>query len=465
MSAFPLGRQVASRNRHTAAKFFIGAMTFAASLGLAGTAYAEPATTSVDLSLRAGPSTGYERLTVMPDGARVEVNRCTPDQAWCEVDYARYQGWASARYLEFGRAGLEGPVAEIEGDLPVEAFDFFASAASELLPGEIIIDDGQNGDDGNRDGRDRTQPDVAAGQICFYADFDYSGGNVCLDRGRSNADLTDTDWNDRISSVATGPGTAVLVCEHTGFDGRCRRIDGNIASFSGNWNDVISSYEVGGRRAGDGDNDGGNNDGGEDGNGDRAEAPTPYQACFYEDFGYAGQSRCINVGDRNAELDGNWNDAISSIRVGSNVELQVCEDWNFNGNCQRLTADRAELGGALNDNISSFRTRLAGTGNGSGNGNGEGDDGGNNDGVAANQACLYQDFDFNGASRCIDSGEQFAELGGDWNDAISSIRVGARAEVQICEDWNFNGDCQRVVESRARLSGDWNDAISSVRAR
>jgi uncharacterized protein YraI len=64
---------------------------------VAGTA-AQAATgwTTNDLNLRAGPGSHYRTLTVMPAGARVDVIRCT---SWCELYYAGYRGWASARYI------------------------------------------------------------------------------------------------------------------------------------------------------------------------------------------------------------------------------------------------------------------------------------------------------------------------------------------------------------------------------
>jgi uncharacterized protein YraI len=48
------------------------------------------------LNLRTGPGTRYAKIVTMPAGAHVEVLRCT---SWCELYYAGYHGWASARYI------------------------------------------------------------------------------------------------------------------------------------------------------------------------------------------------------------------------------------------------------------------------------------------------------------------------------------------------------------------------------
>lgn len=59
----------------------VAAVACAALLASSGLVQAAPARTTADLSLRAGPSTSYQRLTVMPQGARVDVERCTPATA------------------------------------------------------------------------------------------------------------------------------------------------------------------------------------------------------------------------------------------------------------------------------------------------------------------------------------------------------------------------------------------------
>lgn len=247
----------------------------------------------------------------------------------------------------------------------------------------------------------------------------------------------------------------MLVCEHYDFAGNCRRISGNVESFSGNWNDVISSYEVGGRVPDSGDSDNGGDDGNRNGDGGRAAGPGPGEFCFYEDFGYGGRSFCASVGQQEAQLRSSRNDAISSIRVGSGATVQVCEDYDFDGNCRRISSDVESLGDGWNDVISSYRSR-SGMDNGGGNGDG---------GAGPNEVCFYQDFGYGGGSTCAAPGQSEPQLSGDWNDAISSIRVGGDAELQVCEDYDFGGNCRRINSDTESLGDGWNDTISSYRVR
>ena len=80
------------------------------------------------------------------------------------------------------------------------------------------------------------------------------------------------------------------------------------------------------------------------------------QVCFYEDFNYRGDSFCARPGQRDASL-GNFNDRISSIRIRGDAQVQVCEDFNYNGRCAVLDRSRSSLGGRNNDIISSYRVR------------------------------------------------------------------------------------------------------------
>lgn len=63
----------------------------------AGAASAAPGRTTTDLHLRNGPGTGYEVITTMPEGARVNIRNCTG--SWCRVNFRGTSGWASANLL------------------------------------------------------------------------------------------------------------------------------------------------------------------------------------------------------------------------------------------------------------------------------------------------------------------------------------------------------------------------------
>ncbi len=80
-----------------------------------------PATTTVDLNLRAGPDTNYEVLTVMPAGSRVEALTEEPQNGFVRVRYGNREGWASAAYLAVGGGDDDPASATTTVDLNLRA--------------------------------------------------------------------------------------------------------------------------------------------------------------------------------------------------------------------------------------------------------------------------------------------------------------------------------------------------------
>ena len=73
----------------------IGALI--AALMLPRSADAAAMRTTNALNLRYGPGVGYAVITVIPARARVEV--IGRSRGWCHIEYRRYRGWSSCRYL------------------------------------------------------------------------------------------------------------------------------------------------------------------------------------------------------------------------------------------------------------------------------------------------------------------------------------------------------------------------------
>ncbi len=79
-------------------------------------------------------------------------------------------------------------------------------------------------------------------------------------------------------------------------------------------------------------------------------------------------------------------------------------------------------------------------------------------------ACFYADADYEGPHFCADVGESVSSLPSSMNDRISSIRVYGRAEVAIFSQRRFQGSSRRLYDDVRNLrSADWNDRISSLR--
>lgn len=71
-------------------------MIAAGFIALAATPAAAASLTNA-LNLRSGPGTGYNVITSMPAGARVDVGPCSG--GWCQVAWRGRQGYASASYI------------------------------------------------------------------------------------------------------------------------------------------------------------------------------------------------------------------------------------------------------------------------------------------------------------------------------------------------------------------------------
>ena len=52
------------------------------------------------VNLRAGPSTAYPVVTVVPVGMQVLTHGCVVGYTWCDVSMGAYRGWVAAYYLQ-----------------------------------------------------------------------------------------------------------------------------------------------------------------------------------------------------------------------------------------------------------------------------------------------------------------------------------------------------------------------------
>ncbi|THF50005.1 SH3 domain-containing protein [Allorhizobium terrae] len=63
-------------------------------------AEAAQAIATANVNLRAGPSTQYPPVLVVPAGNRVNIFGCLSSANWCDVGYSGYRGWISGSYLQ-----------------------------------------------------------------------------------------------------------------------------------------------------------------------------------------------------------------------------------------------------------------------------------------------------------------------------------------------------------------------------
>ncbi|QFR32674.1 SH3 domain-containing protein [Ancylobacter sp. TS-1] len=97
-------------------------LILAAVLVVAGTSAGAAATTAVataNVNLRAGPSTAYPAVTVVPAGATFTTHGCVSGYSWCDIGFGPYRGWVAASYIQVIYRGapvvLTAPVAPVIG--------------------------------------------------------------------------------------------------------------------------------------------------------------------------------------------------------------------------------------------------------------------------------------------------------------------------------------------------------------
>lgn len=80
---------------------------FAAALATAavpGTASAQrPAIVTTEVNMRAGPSTEFPVVDVIPDNDQVAVFGCIEEYEWCDVGWRDTRGWVAGEYLRYRR--------------------------------------------------------------------------------------------------------------------------------------------------------------------------------------------------------------------------------------------------------------------------------------------------------------------------------------------------------------------------
>jgi hypothetical protein len=178
--------------------------------------------------------------------------------------------------------------------------------------------------------------------------------------------------------------------------------------------------------------------------------------CFYQDANFEGNYFCVQRGEDLASMPPGMNDRISSLRTFGNVNVVVFKDVRFRGASARFDNDVRNLRSqGWNDLISSVRVNRGGWGGGSRPSWG-------NPSIPREGACFYSDKEYGGMYFCVPRGGSYATLPEGFNDRISSIRV-MRARVMIFRDVDFSGRSERIDGDIPNLGGRWNDALSSLR--
>jgi len=292
-------------------------------------------------------------------------------------------------------------------------------------------------------------------RMTVYADVNFAGQSASFDGDTPS--LASAGWNDNISSLRVPNGETWEICVDENFGNQCQAVTGSVPDLrSMGWNDRTSSIRritnTNGRRVWGGRNPNENNDGG---------------VTVYADPNFGGRSQSFR-GDTPNMVSAGWNDTISSIRIANGETWDICQDVDYGNQCRTLSGDVADLRGmGWDDRISSLRrSNNNGNYNGNNNAGNRGWGRGNNRNNGNNNSAgvtVYANANYRGQSAVLRNDTPNL-LTFNLNDKVSSIRIPNGETWEVCQDINYESQCEVLSASVAdlRRSG-WTDRISSLR--
>jgi len=334
--------------------------------------------------------------------------------------------------------------------------------------------------------------DPVSYQVFLFENADYGGQSMSFTYDNDIPDLTRWNlptgekWNDRIRSLKVGSGTRIMLYQHANFGGASISFEGDgtynndVPDLHGlGWGDMVSSFKV-----------------------RRVANPEANQVFLFEHENYDGAALYLTVGQSLPDLrqtmissGKSWNDKISSLKIGKDALVHVWTDINYTGPSKPYSGDgqgyaaftslHAEGWG---DKISSLKVRAPGWTPES-ELPGQPDEPEGEQSVnwkdiepEPHQVFFYEDVGFEGKAIGYEYDSDVRDLTkllvldstNNWNDRISSIKIGKNAKVVLyehtgCDDRsNFivlQGDGRSVVKYGSLHSIGWGDKISSFKVR
>lgn len=80
-------------------------------------------------------------------------------------------------------------------------------------------------------------------------------------------------------------------------------------------------------------------------------------------------------------------------------------------------------------------------------------------------ACFYRDQNYGGEYFCVAAGQDVSSIPGGMNNEITSIRTFGNVQVTIYREGRFRGRSSQLRGDVRNVGDDWNDRISSMRVR
>jgi hypothetical protein len=81
------------------------------------------------------------------------------------------------------------------------------------------------------------------------------------------------------------------------------------------------------------------------------------EVCFYQQANLKGANFCVEAGDSDGDIPGNFDNNIESILITGGLEVEVCSGFNLGGECYFYDSTRKNLPGAIRNKITSYEVK------------------------------------------------------------------------------------------------------------
>ena len=161
----------------------------------------------------------------------------------------------------------------------------------------------------------------------------------------------------------------------------------------------------------------------------------------FEHINYGGAHFSMPSGQNIANVGGNWNDRISSVKVTNSCKLVAYQHINYGGDKRIFTANTSYVGNLWNDQISSLQCQCP---------------------EPPKPACLmYEHSNFAGGVLPLYGNMNW--VGNNWNDKVSSVKVPSSCNLTVYQHINYGGDSRTFGPGNTAYVGNlWNDQVSSA---
>jgi hypothetical protein len=263
----------------------------------------------------------------------------------------------------------------------------------------------------------------------LYSGKDFTGDHIVIGptSGSAVPSLRAVGFNDRASSILLFGTTVVSVFRDGGYQSTCQSIRGDDIPGSG----LVGAKDLSGTLIGDNTI-----------SSIVVGASCQPQVVLYQHANYGGAARSFRGSIANLKSYG-FNDKASSLKLtdGATV-VALFKDPSYSGKCTTVRSDSSRLSALMdNDSVSSLRVGTA---------------------CPATQVTLYKDSSFRGSSRDLTADvPNLKDVG--FNDEVTAIRIHGSFPIAVYRDPDFRGACRTIRGHVGNVGKDWNDKISSLR--